>query len=123
VELVLVRFQIAQLREMLPALVQLAGVRLRRRVDDFVGADISVLRESFPADVAVVGALAGVPPLVGFEVAELAEALAAVGFFAEEGLDARVDAGVDVEVGLLAEGFVAAWDGAFVLLFGSCSAG
>jgi hypothetical protein len=28
-----------------------------------------------------------------------------------------VDAGVDVEVGLLAEGFVAAGDGAFVLLF------
>jgi hypothetical protein len=81
-----------------------------------------VLRESFAADVAVVGALAGVAPLVGFEVAELAEALAAGGFFADEGLDARVDAGVDVEVGFLAEGFVAAGEGAFVLLFGSWSA-
>jgi hypothetical protein len=121
-KLILVRLQISQLRELLPALVQLAGVRLRGRVDDFVGAHISVLRESFAADVAVVGALAGMAPLVGFEVAELAEALAAGGFFADEGLDARVDAGVDVEVGFLAEGFVAAGEGAFVLLFGSWSA-
>jgi len=49
----------------------------------------------------------------------LTEALAAVWFFAEEGLDAGVDARVDVEVSFLAEGFVTAGNGAFVLLFRS----
>jgi hypothetical protein len=117
VELVLMRLQIPQLSEMLPALVQLASVGLRGRVDDFVGPHVSVLGEGFAADVAVVRALAGVAPLVGFEVAELAEALVAVGLFAEEGFDAGVDAGVDVEVGFLAEGFVAAGDGTFVLFY------
>jgi hypothetical protein len=111
------RLQIPQLSEMLPALVQLASVRFSSGVDDFVGPHVSVLGEGFAADVAVVGALACVAPLVGFEVAELAEALVAVGLFAEEGFDAGVDAGVDVEVGFLAEGFVAARDGAFVLFY------
>ena len=113
------RLQIPQLREMLPALVQLAGVRLRGCVDNLVGSHVSVLRESFAADVAGVRALPGVPALVGFEVSELAEALAAGGFGAEEGFEAGVDAGVDVEVGFLAEGFVAAWGGAFVVFFRS----
>jgi len=116
-EFVLVRLQVAQLSKLLAALVQLAGVRLRGSVNDFVRPHVAVLRESLAAYVAVVGPLAGVPSLVCFEVAKLAEALAAVGFFTEKGLDAGVHAGVDVEVGLLAEGFVAAWDGAFVLLF------
>ena len=76
-----------------------------------------MLGEGFAADVAVVRSLAGVSSLVSFEVPELAEALTKVGLFAEEGFDAGVEAGVDVEVGLLAKGFVAAGDGAFVLLF------
>jgi hypothetical protein len=117
VEFVLMRFQVAQLGKMLPTLIQLASVRFRCCVNDFVSPHISMLGESLAADIAVVRSLAGVPSLVGFEVSELAEALAAVGLFAEEGLDAGVDAGVDVEVGLLAKGFVAAGDGAFVLLF------
>ena len=116
-ELILMRLQIPQLRKMLPTLIQLASIRFSSGVHDFVSPHISVLGESFAADVAVVGALAGVAPLVGFEVAELAEALVAVEFLAEERFDAGVDAGVDVEVGFLAKGFVAAGDGAFVLLF------
>jgi len=111
------RLQVAQLSEMLSTLVQLAGVRFRSCVNDFVSSHISMLGESLAADIAVVWPLACVSSLVSFEVPELAEALTAVGLFAEEGLDAGVDAGVDVEVGLLAEGFVAAGDGAFVLLF------
>jgi hypothetical protein len=86
-------------------------------MDDLVSPDVSVLGESLAADIAMIRSLACVPSLVSFEGPELAEALTAVGLFAEEGLDAGVDAGVDVEVGLLAEGFVAAGDGAFVLLF------
>jgi hypothetical protein len=115
------RFQITQLRKMLPALVQLASVRFRCCMDDLVSPDVSVLGESLAADIAMIRSLTCVTPLVSFEVPELAEALAAVGFFAEEGFDAGVDAGVDVEVGLLAKGFVAARDGAFVLLFRSRS--
>jgi hypothetical protein len=108
VELILMTLQIPQLREMLAAFIKFTSVRFRRRVHDLVRADIAVLGERFPADVAVVGPLAGVAALVGFEVAELGEALAAGGFFAEEGFDAGVRAGVDVEVGFLVEGFVAA---------------
>jgi hypothetical protein len=107
---------------MFPTLIQLASVRFRGRVDDFVSSHVSVLGESFAADITVVGTFACVPPLVRLEVAELAEALAAVGLFAEKGFDAGVDAGVDVEVGLLTEGFIAPRGGAFVLLFGTCSA-
>jgi hypothetical protein len=88
-------------------------------MNNLVSPHISVLGESFAADVAGVRALPGVPALVGFEVSELAEALAAGGFGAEEGFEAGVDAGVDVEVGFLAEGFVAAWGGAFVVFFRS----
>ena len=82
-------------------------------------SDVSVLREGLAADVAVVWSFACVSTFVGLEVAELAEALAAGGFGAEEGFEAGVDAGVDVEVGFLAEGFVAAWGGAFVVFFRS----
>jgi hypothetical protein len=117
VELILMRLQVAQLSEMLSTLVQLAGVGFRCRVNDFVSSHISVLGESLAADIAMIRSLACVPSLVSFEVPELAEALTTVGLFAEEGFDAGVDAGVDVEVGLLAKGFVAAGDGAFVLLF------
>ena len=117
VKLILMRLQIPQLREVLLAPVQLARVRLRGRVHDLVGPYVAVLRERLAADVARVGSLARVPAFVRFEVAELAEALTAQRFGAEEGLDACVHAGVDVEVGFLAEGFGAAWGGAFVLLF------
>ena len=85
-KLILMRFQIPQLREMLPALVQLAGVRLRGRVHNLMSPYISMLREGLAADVTSVRALTGVPALVGFEVSELAETLAACGFGAEEGV-------------------------------------
>jgi hypothetical protein len=116
---ILMALQIPQLREILPTLIKLTSVRFRGRVHDLVRADIAVLRERFAADVAVVRAFAGVPSLVGLEVAELAEALAAGGFFAEEGFDAGVGAGVDVKVGFLVEGFGAAGEGAVVAFFGS----
>jgi len=83
-----------------------------------VRADVAVLGEGLAADVAVVGSFAGVASFVGLEVAELAEALAAGGLFAEEGLDAGMGAGVDVEVGFLVEGFVAAGDGALISFSG-----
>lgn len=82
VEFVLVRFQIAQLREVLAALVQLASVGLGGRVDDLVRAHVAVLCEGLAARLAVVGPLAGVAAFVGFEVAQLAETLAASGFLA-----------------------------------------
>lgn len=71
VKLVLVCFEVSELRELLVAVVEPAGVRLCGGVDDFVGADIAVLGESFAADVAVVGAFAGVAAFVGFEVANM----------------------------------------------------
>lgn len=87
-------------------------------MDDFVRSDVSVLGEGLAADVAVVWSFACVSSFVGLEVAELAEALAACGLFAKEGLDAGVGAGVDVEVCLLVEGFVAAWDRALISFSG-----
>lgn len=95
---------------MLPAVVQSARVGLCGCVDDLVRSDVSVLGERLAADVAVVWSFACVSSFVGLEVAELAEALTACDFLTEEGLDAGVGAGVDVEVCLLVEGFVAAWD-------------
>lgn len=80
---------------------------------------VSVLREGLAADVAVVWSFAGVSSFVGFEIAELAEALATCGLFTKEGLDAGVGSCVDVEVCLLVESFVAAGDCALISLLGS----
>ena len=79
---------------------------------------VSVLGEGLAADVAVVWSLTGVSSFVGLEVAELAEALATGGLFAKERLDAGVGAGVDVEVCLLVESFVAPGDRALISLLG-----
>jgi hypothetical protein len=118
VEFVLVRFQIAKLGELFLAVIESAGERLRSGMHDLVCPDIAVLGESFAADVAVIGPFAGVSTLVGLEVAELAEALAAGGFFTHEGFDAGVGAAVDLEVGFLVEGFAAAGDVAEVAFLG-----
>ena len=79
---------------------------------------VATLCKGLATDVATVGALACVSSFVGLEVAELGEALAARGFLTKEGLDARVGAGVDLEVRFLVKGFAAAGDGAEVALFG-----
>ena len=84
-----------------------------------MGSDVAVLREGLAADVAVVRSFACVSSFVGLEVAELAESLAACGLLAKERFDASVSAGVDVEVCLLVEGFVAAGDRALISLLGS----
>lgn len=99
---------------MFSAIIESARIRLCCCVHDFVCAHVAVLRERFAADVAVVGALAGMASFVGLEVAQLAEPLAAGGFFAEEGFHPSVGASVDVEMGLLVESFVAAGDCALV---------
>ena len=119
VEFVLVRFQVAELGEVLAAVVQLASVGLCGRVHDLVRSDVSVLGEGLAADVAVVGSFAGVSSFVGLEVAELAEALATCGFFAEKGLDTCMCTGVNVEMCLLVERFVAAGDCALISFLGS----
>lgn len=113
-EFILVRFEVSQLREALSAVVKPAGVGLCSGVYNLVSADVAMLCKGLAADVAVVGTLACVPPFVGLEVAKLAEALAAAWFLAEEGLHASVCAGVDVEMSLLVESFVAAGQGTLV---------
>lgn len=75
---------------------------------NFVGANVAMLCKGLAADIAVVGTFACVSPFVGLEVAELAEALAAAWLFAEERLHTSVCAGMDVEMSLLVESFVAA---------------
>lgn len=97
--------QIAQLRESLPAGVELADERLSRGVHDLVRPDVAVLGEGFAANVAVVGPFAGVSAFVGLEIAELGEALPAVGMGADEWFGAGMGTGVDFEVGFLGEGF------------------
>lgn len=77
-------------------------------------AYVSVLCECLAADIAVVWTFAGVSSLVCLEIAQLAEALAAGGLLAEEGFHAGVGAGVNVEMCLLVEGFVAARNCALV---------
>ena len=75
---------------------------------------ISMLREGLAADVAVIRTLACVSSLVGLEVAKLAEALAAAWFLAEKGLHASMCAGVNVEMCLLMESFIATGEGTLV---------
>jgi len=88
-------------------------------VYDLVRAHVAVLGECLAADVAVVWSLAGVPSFVRLEVAQLAKSLAAGGLLAQEWFHASVGARVDVEVGLLVEGFVAARDCALISFSGS----
>ena len=76
-------FQIPQLRKRLAASVEPARERLDLHVHDAVRAHVAALRERLAAHVAAVGPLARVAALVRLEVAELGEALAAGGFFAE----------------------------------------
>jgi len=107
-EFILMRLEVPKLRELLIATIQFASEGFRGGMHDLVGADVTVLREGFAADGAGEGSFAAVPALVGFEVAELAEALAAGWFFADEGFLAGVRSRVDFQVGFLGEGFAAA---------------
>lgn len=107
VELVLMRLEVPELREPLVAVVEFAVEGLHRRVHDLVGSDVAVLGERLAADLALVGSLAGVSALVGFEIAELTESLITGGFPAHKGLDAGMGPGVDFEMSLLVEGFAA----------------
>ncbi len=80
------RLEVAKLRELLAALVQLTEVRFLPAVDDFVCSDVAMLREGLAADVAVVRSFACVSSFVRFEVSELGEALVTGWVFAYEGL-------------------------------------
>ena len=99
-------------------MVELAEERFGVRVHDLVRADVAVLCEALAAGCALVGAFAGVAALVGFEVAELGEALVAGRVAAEEGFAAGVRSEVDVEVGFLGEGLAAAGEVAVVTFLG-----
>lgn len=85
---------------------------------DLVGPHVAVLCEALAAGCALVGAFAGVAALVGFQVAELGEALVAGGMAAGEGFAAGVGSEMDVEVGFLGEGLVAAGEVAVVPFLG-----
>lgn len=69
-KLVLVSFEVAELRELLVAAIEPAGVRFGGSVHDFVRADVAVLGEGLAAEVAGVGPFTRMAALVGFEVAE-----------------------------------------------------
>ena len=57
--------EVAKLGELLSAVVKLAGERLDLLMHYFVGAYVATLRKGLATDVALVGALARVSPLVG----------------------------------------------------------
>jgi hypothetical protein len=57
-------FEIAELRELLAAIIETAEVGLRLIVNDLVGADLPALRESLPTDFTMVWAFSGVPSFV-----------------------------------------------------------
>jgi hypothetical protein len=60
-------FEIAELRKLLAAVIETTEVRLGLIVDDLVGADIPALRESLPADLAMVWTFSSVPSFVRLE--------------------------------------------------------
>lgn len=57
--------EISQLRELLPAVVQQAGKRLRVLVGNFVRADVAALGEALLADITGEGLFAGMAALMG----------------------------------------------------------
>lgn len=59
--------EIAQLGELFPAIVQLAGIWLGLFVRDLVGSDIAALGESLVADLARIGLFASVSALMGLK--------------------------------------------------------
>jgi hypothetical protein len=58
-------FEVTKLGELLSAVVKLANKRLNLLVHNFVRAHIATLRKGLATDVALVGTLARVSPLVG----------------------------------------------------------
>ena len=106
-ELVLVRFQVAELCELLIATVQLADKWFSRGMYDLVSSNIPVLCESLEADVALVRSFSRVSSFMCLEIAELAESLTTICLFTEERLDACVRSVVDIEVRFLIERFAA----------------
>lgn len=118
VEFVLMRLEVAELSEVLVAVVQLADEGLDTLMNNPVGVDIAALSEFLSAKIACVGFLAGVSTLVSLEVTQLGEALTAEGMLAMERFDAGVGAQVDVEMSLLHEALCATPRRAMVLLLG-----
>jgi hypothetical protein len=57
-------FEIAELRELLAAVIETAEVGLGLIVDDFVGAYISALGESLPTDFAMIWTFSSMPSFV-----------------------------------------------------------
>lgn len=60
-------FEIAELRELLAAVIETAEVRLGLIVDDFVGADISALGESLSTDFAMIWTLSSMPSFMSLQ--------------------------------------------------------
>jgi hypothetical protein len=56
--------EVSELGELLPTLLQLAGVWFRSIMDDFVGTNVALLSKAFPADIALIWSFAGVTALV-----------------------------------------------------------
>lgn len=101
VELVLVALQVAELGELLVALVKAAGEGFGGCVDNLVCSNVTALGECLAAELAAVGPFASVSAFVCLEVAELRKTLATAGFLAHERLDPGVCPSVNLEVGLL----------------------
>ena len=118
VEFVLMGFEVAELGELLVAVVQFARERLGRGVDDFMSSNVAVLCKRLAADVTPVRSLARVATLVGLEVAQLAEPLVASRLLAQERFDAGMCAGMDFEMCFLVEGFATVLGLAKISLFG-----
>ena len=57
-------FEVAELRELLAAVIETTEIGLRLIVDDLMGADVSSLGEFLPTDFALVWTLSSVPPFV-----------------------------------------------------------
>jgi len=59
--------EVAQLSKLLPAIIQLTGIRLALLMSDLVGSDVAALGESLVTDFAFVGLFASVSALMGLQ--------------------------------------------------------
>jgi len=114
VKFVLVRFKIAELRELLATVIETTQVGLRLIVDNLVGADVPALGESFPTDFALVWAFSSVPSFVRLQISKLGETTATSRFLAWVRLYSSMGSLVDVKVCLLIEALSALLDCALV---------
>jgi hypothetical protein len=107
--------EVSQLRELLPAVVQQAGERLRVLVGDFVRADVAALGEALLADITGEGLFAGMAALMGLEVPQLGKTLATRGLFADKRLVPGMRPHMNVEMGLLRKALPAVRQSAGIL--------